>query len=88
MYMANELLSIPITVEIFREIFLELIAQIETVARLQRVLLGSQLSFVAESRENSNLTFESAATVGQKLRLTNLALTELKADHFFEVRRL
>jgi len=47
MYMANELLSIPITVEIFCEIFLELIAQIETAARLQRVLLGSQLSFVA-----------------------------------------
>ena len=43
--------------------------KIETVARLQSVLLNRHLSSVAESRENPNLTFEAATTECQMLRL-------------------
>lgn len=46
----------------------------ETVARLQSLPLTVQLSFVAKSLENPNLTSESVTTVGRKLRLANLGL--------------
>ena len=43
----------------------------ETVARLQSILFDGQSSFVGESWENPDFTFESAATVGHKLRLVD-----------------
>ena len=46
----------------------------ETVARLQSVLLGGQLSFVAKLWENRSLTLESSTIAGRKLRLVMLGL--------------
>jgi hypothetical protein len=39
----------------------------ETVARLQSMLLGGQLSFAAKSPQSTDLAFESATTVGGKV---------------------
>ena len=56
-------------------VYLALIAEKkETVARLQSILLGGQLSFAAKSWQNPNLTFESATIIGRKLRFVDLTL--------------
>ena len=44
----------------------------ETVARLQSMLFGGELSLAEKSRQKPKLTFESATTVGQELPLANL----------------